>query len=468
MSDKSNVKLNIRSPALKGLEVTDNNESLRDAVTKKMLHKETFDEAWERILSMKNSNPDERRLEEVKEAMEKGEIGRDPDSTNKRFSKAEALRMHAKLAEIKREGVLKELVDNTPDNYVLVDSRLKIAEMNSDIKKSELIAFDIETFGENKEDALDPYEGRVAGFSVTANGNNYYVPLNHKENPLSMTDNEIIDDVKDVLEDARTVMHNAPFDCKWMYIHYKVDMITNLHADTRIMAMALDENRSHRLKDLLTDWMGEPSDNFDELFPETNKFNEIPLDVALVYAAGDTEKTLKLYDWVKSKVKPYNLEQVWKLIFNIEMPVARTFIRSDLRGIKFDIERSKDLDEYYAKEQRNLERKIFRYFGKEINLNSPSQKSEMLFGKLGLTDLSGKGSTAQKFLKRIEGEHEVVKLLLEHSELGKLRSSFTQKLPSNVKKDGRIHPSHNTWGAKTGRFTCSNPEHLGSALVITY
>jgi len=35
-----------------------------------MLHKETFDEAWERVLSMKNSNPDERRLKEVKKAME--------------------------------------------------------------------------------------------------------------------------------------------------------------------------------------------------------------------------------------------------------------------------------------------------------------------------------------------------------------------------------------------------------------
>src|SRR5699024_12867062 len=102
MSDKSNVKLNIRSPALKGLEVTDNNESLRDAVTKKMLHKETFDEAWERILSKKNSNPDDRRLEEVKEAMEKGEIERDPDSTNKRNSIAEALRMHYTLAKINR------------------------------------------------------------------------------------------------------------------------------------------------------------------------------------------------------------------------------------------------------------------------------------------------------------------------------------------------------------------------------
>src|SRR5699024_12662283 len=115
---------------------------------------------------MKNSKTDERLLKEVKEAMEKGEIGRDPNSSNKRFSKAEALRMHAKLTVLKREEVLKELVDNTPDNYVLVDSRSKIAEMNSDIKNSELIAFDIETLGEKKIDALHPYEGKIAGFSV--------------------------------------------------------------------------------------------------------------------------------------------------------------------------------------------------------------------------------------------------------------------------------------------------------------
>src|SRR5699024_8653104 len=161
--------------------------------------------------------------------------------------------------EMKRSETIRELVDKTPDNYVLVDTLYKLRGMSEDINESDLIAFDIETYGEKKEDALDPYEGKVAGFSVTASGINYYVPLNHVENPLMMSDTEIISEVKDVLEDARTVMHNAPFDCKWMYLHYKVDMITNLHADTRIMATALDENRSHRLKDLLTDWMRQPS-----------------------------------------------------------------------------------------------------------------------------------------------------------------------------------------------------------------
>jgi DNA polymerase-1 len=47
--------------------------------------------------------------------------------------------------------------------------------------------------------------------------------------------------------------------------------------------------------------------------------------------------------------------------------------------------------------------------------------------------------------------------LLEYKEIGKLRSSFTQKLPREVKYDGKIHPWHNTWGAATGRFTCKDP-----------
>lgn len=448
--------LNIRSPALRGL--TDKpNVSLRQAVERKMLNKETFDEAWERILAMKNSEADACRLAEVKQAMESGVIERESESTAKRFSKAEALRLYAKITEMRREEIIRELVENTPDNYILVDSPEKIHEMKRDlINNDDLIAFDLETFSDVKKGALNPYVGKVAGFSVSTRKYNYYVPLNHVEG-TGFSDTFAVETLKHSLENTPLVMHNAPFDCKWFYVHYDVNLIDSLHADTRIMAMAMDENRNHRLKDLLTDWLRLPSDNFDELFPDTDKFNEIPLDVALVYAAGDTEKTLQLYDWIMAKIPQYNLERIERLIFDNEMPVCRTFIWSDIRGIGFDVRQAKELDERLAEESTELEKRIFEHFGEEINLNSPVQKSEILFNKLGLTDLSRKESTSQKFLSRIEKEHPVIPLLLEYSAVGKLRSSFTQTLPEKVQADGRIHPWHNTYGAATGRFTCSNP-----------
>lgn len=415
---------------------------------------EAMEEAWQRIFAMKLTDADRRKLIEVKSAMDSGELGREPVPAGKRqgkFSKAEALRLYKALAERQKADKLREMVENTPDNYVLVADNKTIQAMKADIDSSELVGFDCETFGA----ALDPWRGEMAGFSVTTDEYNYYVPLNHVQQ-RDVDDGAIIRYLKPSLERVKTVMHNAPFDCKWMYVKYGVNLIDNLHADTRIMAMLLDENRSHRLKDLTTDWLRSPSDNFDELFGST-PFNEIDLDVALVYAAGDTEKTVKLYRWMLEHYeRREDLRRLKRLLFDIEMPVARTFIWSDIRGIKFDVDEANKLDEQFAKEEAEHRASIDRLFGEEINLNSPAQLKRKLFEDLKLPDISN-GSTGVKVLKKLTNKHEVIPLILEYRGVGKLRQAFTEKLPGEIKSDGRIHPWHNTLGAATGRFTCKDP-----------
>jgi DNA polymerase I len=428
-------------------------EKVKQASAKKKAANETLAEAWQRILAMKNSDADQARLIEVKNAVALGLVGR--DSEGKRFSKAEALRMYKVLAESQREQKLADLVAKTPKNYRLVDTATLLTNMLTDIKSSDLIAFDCETFGENNG-ALDPWRGNVAGFSVTTRRASYYVPINHTENKSrGLVERYIIEEIKPVLENAKTVMHNAPFDCKWFSVKYGINLYDNLHADTRIMAMALDENRDHRLKNLLTDWLKEPSDNFDELFPNV-QFNEVPLDVALPYAAGDTEKTLKLYDWMMRHLNTDKLADIRRLIFEVEMPVCRQFIKSDLRGIRFDKEKAAELDAKFEKEEAELKAQIDELFGEELNLNSPAQLKRKLFDELKLPDFAG-GSTGVNVLKKLKKQHPAIPLLLEYRQVGKLRQAFTQKLPNNVKEDGKIHPWHNTYGAATGRFTCKDP-----------
>lgn len=431
---------------------TDAKERIKDAEKRKASANETMDEAWERILSMKNSDTDAQRLREVKSAMATGDIGREPNAKGK-FSKAEALRLYKTLAERKKADTLRKMVEETPDNYVLVTDNETIQAMKADIDSSEIVGFDCETFGD-EGGALDPWRGEVAGFSVSTSEYNYYIPLNHVGQDVD--DIAIMRYLKPSLERVKTVMHNAPFDCKWMYVKYGINLIDNLHADTRIMAMLLDENRSHRLKDLTTDWLRTPSDNFDELFG-TTPFNQVELDVALVYAAGDTEKTVKLYRWMLDHFdKREDLQRLKRLLFEIEMPVARTFIWSDIRGINFDVEAANKLDEQFAKEERHYKEEIDRIFGEEINLNSPAQLKKKLFEDLKLPDISS-GSTGVKVLKKLAKKHEVIPLILEYRGVGKLRQAFTQKLPGEIKSDGRIHPWHNTLGAATGRFTCKDP-----------
>jgi len=431
--------------------------AVKGAVERKKAAIESLEDAWHRILAMKNSDMDTERLHQVRKAMAEGLIGRVPSQASKRFSKAEALRLWSELNERNRAETLRKMVENTPSHYFLVTDEASLARAAAVIISADMIAVDCETFGtpENPDGALDPWTGRMAGFSVSTRDYSFYVPINHDE-VTELPAARVFEVLQPLLETVPNVMHNAPFDCKWFAVQYGVNLHDVLHADTRIMAMAFDENRNHRLKDLCTDWLRLPGDNFDQLFGKT-PFNQISLDVALAYAAADTEKTLKLYDWICGWYdKRPDLASIKRLIFDVEMPVARQFIRSDLRGIVFDVEMAAELDAKFAVEEAELQTKIHSLLGEEINLNSPVQLSRKLFGDLRLPD-HDKGSTGVRTLKRIKRAHEVIPLILEYRGVGKLRQAFTSKLPKSVKSDGKIHPWHNTWGAATGRFTCQSP-----------
>lgn len=365
--------------------------------------------------------------------------------------------MWADLNQRNKAATLRAMVENTPSHYVLVRDNATLTQMYDVIAAADIIAVDCETFGnpENPDAALDPWTGNMAGFSVSTREHSFYVPLNHDER-TELHEAIVFQRLKSLLETKPSVMHNAPFDCKWFAIRYGVNLTDALHADTRLMAMAFDETRSHRLKDLCTDWLGLAGDNFDQLFGRT-PFNQVPLDVALAYAAADTEKTLKLFDWISGHYgKRADLAAIERLVFDVEMPVMRQFIRSDIRGIRFDTAMANELDAKFEREEAELQAKIYALLGDEINLNSPVQLSRKLYGELKLTNVDD-GSTGVRTLKRIKREHEVIPLILDYRGVGKLRQAFTSKLPHNVKADGKIHPWHNTWGAATGRFTCSNP-----------
>lgn len=416
------------------------------------------------ILDTKLTEKDKERLLQVKLAIEEGKIGTEVQSLRK-FTKTHAMRLYSLLSESLREDKLEELVKNKPDNYILVDTRKKLEFLKKELHRDEIFAFDIETFSEeDREFALDPWRGNIAGFSISNSKYHFYLPLLHTEQTELNKERSdqyvqsyfLMNEMKPYLEQIKTVMHNSPFDTKFMHVQYGIDMVKNLHCDTRIMAFMLDENRhnsTHKLKDLVSDWLKIPSDNFDELFKES--FNKVPLKYS-VYAMKDTDVTLSLYNWMYKQLEKSELSDIKKLIFEVEMPVCRIFIKSDIKGIGFDRNSAQQLDKQFQLELEDIEKKIYKLFNKEINLGSPLQLKKVLFDELKLSN-PDKGSTGVNTLKKIKNEHPSIPLILEYRQLSKLRSSFTQSLPGKIQEDGKIHPNFNTLGAKTGRFTCSFP-----------
>lgn len=431
------------------------------------------DEEWADVKAKKNSDADKRKLTEVKKAMDSGELHRDTtDAYDKRgklkkFSKAEALRLWTVLEDRKKSDRIRKLIESTPSNYTLVNTQTTLTRLRGEIEHSDLIAVDCETFSDKEGEQLNPWVGGMAGFSISSERRHFYVPINHDEGK-QLTSAEIFREIKESLESTPNVMHNAPFDAKWFYIKYDINIIDVLYADTQVMAMALDENISHRLKDLCEKWLGiTESWTFDKLFAKMHRFNEVPLDAALVYGGGDTDKTLRLFNWMIPHFdRREDLRRIAKLVFEMEMPIVKDFIWADINGIPFDLNDATRLDNELENEENELTTQIHALLGEEINLASPAQLKKKLFTDLKLPDLDG-GSTATKVLEKITSRHEVIPKILQYREVSQLRKMFTKTLPGKVSKDGRIHQSHNTWGTKTGRFTCKNPKKLGRASVTT-
>ncbi|MDF4189663.1 hypothetical protein PV941_11725, partial [Ligilactobacillus salivarius] len=152
-----------------------------------------IEESWRKIFAMKLSDADRKRLTEVKAAMDAGKLARDPaDCVNKAgnpkaFSKAEALRLWKDLQEAQREETLRQMVENTPDNYWLITDAERFKEVLALLDSVEEIVFDVETTG------TDVWNDYIVGHVITAIKADVhaYIPTKHKTDHPQL-DNEYV------------------------------------------------------------------------------------------------------------------------------------------------------------------------------------------------------------------------------------------------------------------------------------
>ena len=101
--------------------------------------------------------------------------------------------------------------------------------------------------------------------------------------------------------------------------------------------------------------------------------------------------------------------------------------------------------------------------GEEFNLGSPKQVGEILFDKLGIKGgkklPQGPWSTDADTLTFLASSgHAFQNLLLEWRGLSKLKSTYTDALPTFInKKTNRIHTSYAMSSTSTGRLSSSDP-----------
>ena len=371
-----------------------------------------------------------------------------------------------------------------PDGaYLTVDTPQVLADLVAKLKQSQRLAVDVET------DSTDEVQANLVGIAITPVPNEgYYIPLRHgaevqpkageqaslfdlAESPAEVPPQLELTAVQaalaPILADPAVTkyMHNAKFDMTVLERH-SLPVEPPIY-DTMI-ASWLGHNAAdarHGLKELVKETLNIQMTEIKELIGSGKNqltMDQIPVEKVTPYAAADVDMTLRL---VESVDRPLREDERLRHIFDtLELPLIYVLKDMELAGIKLDVDILRQMSQLMARRLGELEQDIHRVAGLAFNVNSTQQLSEILFDRLGLPTeglkktKSGFYSTAAGVLEKLQGQHEIIDLILEQRSLAKLISTYVDALPGLVNpQTGRLHTNYNQIGISTGRLSSSNP-----------
>ena len=320
------------------------------------------------------------------------------------------------------------------------------------------VAIDTET------DSLNAVEANLIGFSLAIDVNDAcYVPLKHDNANKQINFDDAIEFLKSLNTDSSIlkIFHNKKYDA---LVLDKYNIKVNSYDDTMLISYSLGSGASrHNLDFLAKKYLEHSAISYKEIVgsgKNQKSFNEIDIEKASIYAAEDADITFRLWKILKPKLLEEKVSSVYE---TIERPLAKVIMDMEKNGVCIDEEILKDLSLKFKKEILNIETKCFEIVGSEFNLGSPKQIGEILFDKLkikgGKKTPSGAWSTDAETLNFLASSgHALPKLLLEWRGLSKLKSTYTDALPTFVnKKTKRIHTSYSMSSTSTGRLSSSDP-----------
>ncbi len=315
---------------------------------------------------------------------------------------------------------IKETVEDKSIDFKIVNKD-NLEEIISNIKNSKRIG--IKWYSKNES---------ILGCAIS-NDDNFYFSEEYISNLKEIIENE---NIKKVGYDAKSDYHlllNNGFNPK------------GLEYDVLLASYVKDPNRKHTLDAQALDFL-------NHIMTETDEKTE---NISAKRACDEAYTILKLYDYWKNNLD----EKEQKLVLDIELPLTIVLAKMEHTGVAIDCDYLKKLSEYMTEKLAELEDLIYQLAGEPFNINSPKQVAEVLFDKLELKTKKKKSrSTSAEVLEELAQEYEICDYILQHRKFSKLKSTYTDVLPTLIsKKDGRIHTTYNQALTVTGRLSSSNP-----------
>jgi len=232
--------------------------------------------------------------------------------------------------------------------------------------------------------------------------------------------------------------------------------------DTLLADYLRDANAKHGLDAMAERNFGFTPTSFSELVPKGATFAAVPINAAAQYCGMDVHLTRRLSALLFQQLQAQG-EALPALLTTVELPLEPVLAAMEATGIRIDIPYLQELSTELLGTLTNLEAQAKEAAGCDFNLASPKQLGELLFDNLGLDRKKSRKtktgwSTDAAVLEKLEADHPVVPLVLEHRTLSKLKSTYVDALPALVEAEtGRVHTDFNQAVTATGRLSSSNP-----------
>ena len=346
-------------------------------------------------------------------------------------------------------------------------------------REAGVFAFDTETTG------LDAMQADLVGFSLaTRPGRACYVPVGHSPagDGLDLDGGEAIEQIpiRDALDALKPLLEDRSVLKIGQNLKYDILILKRYGIglapidDTMLISYALDGGRGgHGMDDLAQRHLGHSCIPFKQVIAHApgkkladKTFAGVPIDKATEYAAEDADITLRLWMVLKPRLLAERMTTVYE---TLERPLVPVIVDMEHTGIAVDRTILSRLSGTFAQRAAELEDEVYELAGEKFNLGSPKQLGELLFDKLqlpgGKKTKTGQWETRATLLDDLASNEELpedarrlVHTMMEWRQLTKLRSTYTDALPTHIHPETkRIHTSYALAATTTGRLASTDP-----------
>jgi DNA polymerase-1 len=354
-----------------------------------------------------------------------------------------------------------QIIAAAPRLYETITTEAQLGDWIGRLEAAELFAFDTETT------SLEYMHASIVGVSFAVSpGVAAYLPLRHDYAgaPDQLDRDTSLARLKPLLESEKhaKVGHHLKYDAHVLANHGIA--LRGMRFDSMLESYVWNSTATrHDMDSVAERYLGIRTIHYEDVAGKGAKqipFSQVPVDKAAEYSSEDSDVTLRLHQvlWPQISTVP----ALKTLYEECEQPLVPVLLRMEDRGVLLDRQMLRTQGTQLAKRLMELLAEAHREAGAPFNLDSPKQLGTILFEKMQLPVVrktpTGQPSTAEDVLEELAETYALPKLILEHRNLSKLKSTYTDKLPEQInERTGRVHTCYHQAVAATGRLSSQDP-----------